>query len=70
MLFWIIETFVRLKEYLRLKISLKTLLTNIRNSAKKATPIQNHMQNPQPVIFQFANLPPGGLQIPTDALNS
>ena len=56
-LVWIIEkTLVCLEGYLRLEMSLKTLLTIIGNGAKKATPIQNHMQNPQSVICQFANL--------------
>ena len=57
-LFWIIEkTLVCLEGYLRLEMSLKTLPKIIGNSAKKATPIQNHMRNPQSVICQFANLP-------------
>ena len=52
MLFWIVEkTLVCLKGYLWLLMSLETFLASIGNSLKKATPIQNHMQNPQPVIF-------------------
>ena len=50
-LVWIIEkALVCLEGYLRLEMSLKTLLTIIENGAKKATLIQNHMQNPQSVI--------------------
>ena len=57
-LVWIIEkTLVCLEGCLRLEMSFKTLLTIIGNGAKKATPIQNYMQNPQSVICPFANLP-------------